>query len=63
MPVVLLLSWSGAQLSMRVTSQFIVTLLRNVMVITRLATCFHADILLGLFDPEDGGDIFLRNVG
>jgi hypothetical protein len=28
-----------------------------------LATCFHADFLLGLFfDPEDGGDIFLRNV-
>jgi hypothetical protein len=21
------------------------------------------DILLGLFDPEDGGDMFLRNVG
>jgi hypothetical protein len=28
-----------------------------------LATCFHAGILLGLFDPEDGGDMFLRNVG
>jgi hypothetical protein len=28
----------------------------------RLATCFHAGILLGLFDPEDGGDMFLRNV-
>jgi hypothetical protein len=27
------------------------------------ATCFHADILLSLFDPEDGGDIFLRYVG
>jgi hypothetical protein len=27
------------------------------------ATCFHAGFLLGLFfDPEDGGDIFLRNV-
>jgi hypothetical protein len=28
-----------------------------------LATCFHAGILLGLFYPEDGGDMFLRNVG
>jgi hypothetical protein len=27
-----------------------------------LATCFHAGILLVLFDPEDGGDMFLRNV-
>jgi hypothetical protein len=27
----------------------------------RVATCFHAGILLGLFDPEDGGDMFLRN--
>jgi hypothetical protein len=23
---------------------------------------FHADILPGLFDPEDGGDMFRRNV-
>jgi hypothetical protein len=29
-----------------------------------LATCFHTGFLLGLFfDPEYGGDIFLRNVG
>jgi hypothetical protein len=27
-----------------------------------VANCFHADILLDLFDPEDGGDMFLRNV-
>jgi hypothetical protein len=27
------------------------------------AICFHSGILLGLFDPEGGGDIFLRNVG
>jgi hypothetical protein len=32
--------------------------------VARLATCFHAGFLLGLFsDPEDGGDMFLRNVG
>jgi hypothetical protein len=28
-----------------------------------LATSFHAGILLGLFDPEDGSDKFLRNNG
>jgi hypothetical protein len=29
----------------------------------RLPNCFHAGILLGLFfGPEDGGDMFLRNV-
>jgi hypothetical protein len=29
-----------------------------------LGTCFHACFLLGLFiDREDGGDVFLRNVG
>jgi hypothetical protein len=29
-----------------------------------LATCFHAGLVLGLFfDYEDGGDIFLRNIG
>jgi hypothetical protein len=28
------------------------------------AACFHTDFLLGLFlDPEDGGDMFLQNVG
>jgi hypothetical protein len=29
-----------------------------------LATCFHAGFLIGLFfDPGDGGDMFLRNIG
>jgi hypothetical protein len=29
-----------------------------------LATCFHADFLLGFFfDPEGRGDMFLQNVG
>jgi hypothetical protein len=28
-----------------------------------LVACFHADFLLGLFlEPENGGDMFLRNV-
>jgi hypothetical protein len=28
------------------------------------AICFHSGILCGLFfNPEDGGDIFFRNVG
>jgi hypothetical protein len=32
--------------------------------IALLDTCFHAIFLRGLFfDPEDGGDMFLRNVG
>jgi hypothetical protein len=31
---------------------------------TDIATRFHAGFMLGLFfDPEDGGDMFLRNVG
>jgi hypothetical protein len=29
-----------------------------------LATCFHAGLLLGLFfNPEDGSDMFFRNIG
>jgi hypothetical protein len=32
--------------------------------ITLLATCFHFAIILSLFfEPENGGDMFLRNVG
>jgi hypothetical protein len=27
--------------------------------ITPLATCYHVGIFLGLFNPEDGGNIFL----
>jgi hypothetical protein len=28
------------------------------------AICFHAGFFFGFFfDPEDGGDMFLRNVG
>jgi hypothetical protein len=29
-----------------------------------LATCFHAGFMLNyFFDPEDGSDMFFRNVG
>jgi hypothetical protein len=36
----------------------------TVVVMKSRATCFHAGFLLSLFfDPEDGGDMFLRNVG
>jgi hypothetical protein len=29
-----------------------------------LDACFHSGFLLGLsFEPEDGGDMFLQNVG
>jgi hypothetical protein len=29
-----------------------------------LATCFHSGFLIGVFfDPEDGDDMFLRNIG
>jgi hypothetical protein len=32
--------------------------------LTLLVICFHAGFLLGLFfDPEDGSDMFFRNVG
>jgi hypothetical protein len=31
--------------------------------LSRIVSCFHAGSLLGLFfDPEEGGDMFLRNV-
>jgi hypothetical protein len=41
------------------------TLTVNISILnSRIATFFHAGLLLGYFiDPEDGGDIFLRNVG
>jgi hypothetical protein len=34
-----------------------------VTVSALLATCFQSDFLFGVFsDPEDGGDMLLRNV-
>jgi hypothetical protein len=34
----------------------------TVVVPTRLATRFHTGILIGLFEPEEGDSMFLRNV-
>jgi hypothetical protein len=37
---------------------------RRKISIALIASCFHADFFLDLFFyPEDGGDMFLRNVG
>jgi hypothetical protein len=37
---------------------------RETSVKAMLTTCSHAGFSLGLFfDPEDGGDMFFRNVG
>jgi hypothetical protein len=33
-----------------------------IIIITWFSTCFDAGILLALFDPEDGGNMFLRNL-
>jgi hypothetical protein len=36
---------------------------RRINLARKVAICFHAGFFLGLsFDPEDGGDMFLRNV-
>jgi hypothetical protein len=35
----------------------------DIMQRSPVATWFHAGILLGLSDPEDGGNMLLRNVG
>jgi hypothetical protein len=35
---------------------------QKIVPIALLAICFHADILIGSYDPEHGGDMFLRNV-
>jgi hypothetical protein len=37
---------------------------RRKISLALLATCVHAGFLLGLYiDPEDGGDMFIRNFG
>jgi hypothetical protein len=44
-------------------SYFMVRIRLTAQATSMFATCFHADFLLGLFfDPEDGGDMFLRNL-
>jgi hypothetical protein len=35
----------------------------SLLKLTLPDTCFNAGILFGLFDIEDGGDMFLRNGG
>jgi hypothetical protein len=41
-----------------------VNIIINVGFEVPIDTCFHAGFLLGLFfDPEDIGDMFLRNFG
>jgi hypothetical protein len=50
-------------------SYFLKALLRNISLSDKyseplLVTCFHVGIFLVLFfNPEDEGDMFLRNVG
>jgi hypothetical protein len=37
---------------------------RVLLLLFQKTACFQADLLLVLFfDPDDGGDMFLRNVG
>jgi hypothetical protein len=47
----------------RLASGFHADILLGLFDLEDLCTCFHAGILLGLFYPDDGGDMFLRNVG
>jgi hypothetical protein len=35
----------------------------NVTWVLKAGTCFYCGILLGLFDPKDGGNMFRRNIG
>jgi hypothetical protein len=47
-------------MSIDVSEEHIASIFR----IEEASTCFQAGFLHGLFfDPEDGGEIFLRNVG
>jgi hypothetical protein len=42
----------------------IICVITVISIIALLSTCFHTGFLLGLFfDPEDGGNMFLQNVG
>jgi hypothetical protein len=36
---------------------------KPIKMASRLDTFFNAVVFLGLLDPEDGGDMFLLNVG
>lgn len=46
------------KLSIDISVENFVSVFRDLLV-----TCLHAGLLLILFDPEEGGDIFFQKVG
>jgi hypothetical protein len=50
-------------IAVRLKSWTITVCLPVCLSVCLLASSFHSGILLGMFHPEDGGDVFFRNVG